>query len=122
LHHKDLLYILYRWMDFMGNDPSEVRAWTDTLLSDPKGLVALARAMTGASWSMGMGGFGSLGDRVSKRTVTAKISDDTTIVDTTAFREALENVQGSGMLSESEREIVRVFVNAWDRQKRGDDD
>jgi predicted KAP-like P-loop ATPase len=122
LNHKDLLYILYRWMDFMGNDPSEVRAWTDTLLSDPKGLVALARAMTGASWSMGMGGFGSLGDRVSKRTVTAKISDDTTIVDTTAFREALENVQGSGMLSESEREIVRVFVNAWDRQKRGDDD
>lgn len=121
LDHKDLLYILYRWMDFMGKDPSEAKAWTDSLLGNPKGLVALARAMTGVSWSMGMGGFGSLGDRVSKRTVTAKISDDMPIVNTKAFRAALETVHGSEEFSDDGKEIVRVFLDAWDRQQRGDD-
>jgi hypothetical protein len=122
LGHPDLLYVLHRWVDFMDNDPSEVRAWTDALLTDPKGLVALAQAMTGESWSMGMGGFGSLGDRVSRRSVTAQIRDDTDIVDSTAFRNALETVQGDEVLADEEREAVRVFIEAWDRQERGDDD
>lgn len=121
LVHQDLLYILHRWADFMGNDPSEVRTWTDALLADPKALVALAQAMTGESWSMGMGGFGSMGDRVAKRSVTAQIKDDTDIVDAMAFREALENVQGDDILTNEDREIVRVFLAAWDRQKQGED-
>lgn len=121
LSHRDLLYILHRWADFMENDASEVRAWTDALLKDPKGLVALAQAMTGESWSAGMGGFGSLGDRVSRRSVTAQIREDTDIIDASAFREALTNVRDKGEVSAEEREIVRVFLDAWDRQRRGDD-
>lgn len=121
LGHADLLYILHRWVNFMDNDPSEVRAWTDKLLTDPKALVALAQAMTGESWSMGMGGFGSMGDRVAKRSVTAQIRDDTDLVDITAFREALEGAQSSQLITDEEKEIVRVFLEAWDRQRRGDD-
>nr|WP_320142311.1 P-loop NTPase fold protein [uncultured Cohaesibacter sp.] len=122
LGHPDLLYILYRWIDFMDNDPSEVRAWTNALLLDPKGLVSLAQAMTGESWSMGMGGFGSLGDRVPRRNVTAQINDDTDIIDVTSFREALRAVQDSEAITAEEKETVRVFLEAWDHQRRRDDD
>ncbi len=122
LAHKDLLYILHRWVDFAGNDPSEARVWTDALLDDPKGVVALARAMTGTSWSMGMGGFGSLGDRVSKRSVTAQIRDDSDVIDVEVFRKAVEESQGSEVLSQEDRQVVRVFLEAWDRQRRGEDD
>lgn len=92
LVHKDLLYILYRWIDFMGGDPTEARAWTDSLLDDRKALLILVKVMTGASWSMGMGGFGSLGDRVSKRTVRAQISDDSPVIDARKFRAAIEKI------------------------------
>lgn len=116
LGHLDLLYILHRWVGFMDNDPSEIRAWTDALLTDPKGLVALAQAMTGESWSMGMG------DRVSRRSVTAQIREDTDIINTNAFREALMEAQDKDEFGVEEKEIVRVFLNAWDRQRRGEDD
>ena len=121
LSHQDLLYILHRWVDFMDNDPSEVRAWTDDLLKDTKALVTLARAMTGTSWSMGMGGFGGLGDRVAKASITAQIRDDTDILDVKAFREALERLRDDEDVNADERGDVQKFLEAWDRQRRGDD-
>ena len=36
LDHRDLIRILYGWRDFLGNDPSEVRAWTDPLLENAR--------------------------------------------------------------------------------------
>lgn len=72
-YHKDLLYILYRWSDVMGRKPEEVRAFTDSCFADKRALAALARAMTGRSWSMGMGWFGGLGDRVSKSSPIAQV-------------------------------------------------
>jgi predicted KAP-like P-loop ATPase len=122
LGHPNLLRILHRWVDFMDNDSSEARAWTNRLLTDPKAVVALAKAMTGEPWSMGMGGFGYMGDRVAKRSVTAHIRDDTNIVDAAGFREALEAVRDDDALTDEERDTVRVFLQAWDRQRRGDDD
>lgn len=116
--HSDLLFILYRWRDFMDNDPSEVRMWTDKHLKDYKFVVVLARAMTGASWSMGMGGFGGMGDRVARRSVRAQISDDTDIVDVKRFRCDLENAVSSDMLSQDEKADVQQFLLAWDRQSQ----
>lgn len=118
--HQDLLYILHCWVSFMGNIPTETRAWTNSLLGDPKKLVVLARALTGSSWSIGMGGFGSMGDRVAKRSIIAQIRDDMNIIDAKAFREALEGVQDSDDLDEGERDAVRIFLEAWKRQKRED--
>jgi predicted KAP-like P-loop ATPase len=122
LRHQDLLYILYRWRDFLGNDPTEIRAWTDALIKDDTSLVVLARSMTGRSWSMGMGGFGSLGDRVSRASTTAQISDDTDIVDVEAFRAGLNRILQEGRLERGSLEAVGRFLDAWDRKRRGDDD
>ncbi|MDX1462201.1 MAG: P-loop NTPase fold protein [Marinirhabdus sp.] len=116
---KDLLFILYRWKEFSANDLSEVRAWTDRIISDPKLLVILVRAMTSDSWSMGMGGFGSIGDRVAKRSVRAQISDDTDIVDVNAFRHAIVNAISSDDLQQIDKEALQQFLTAWDGQNEG---
>ncbi len=122
LRHQDLLYILLGWRNFLDNDPAEVRAWTDGLISDDRVLVILARAMTGRSWSTGMGGFGSLGDRVSKASTTAQITDDTDILDVNAFYAGLERIRDEAKLDAECLEVVRTFLNSWDRQRRGEHD
>ncbi|HBV6134758.1 TPA: NTPase KAP [Klebsiella pneumoniae] len=121
LVHKDLLYILYRWIDFMGSDPTEARAWTDSLLDDRKALLILVKVMTGASWSMGMGGFGSLGDRVSKRTVRAQISDDSPVIDARKFRAAIEKIANDKNSSDDEIASIQTLLSAWDHRARGED-
>ncbi|MGR7464334.1 KAP family P-loop NTPase fold protein [Klebsiella aerogenes] len=117
MRHPDLHYILYRWLNFMGDDPTEIRQWTDRLLESPAGLVALAKAMTGVSWSTGMGGFGFQGDRVSKATITAQIKEDSKIVDAGAFRKALVNIRESELLMSHDQDAVCKFLSAWDRQR-----
>ena len=46
LNHQDLIAILYRWQDFLDNEPSEVRAWTDSQLENDAALVTFARELT----------------------------------------------------------------------------
>ncbi|MCY4463314.1 MAG: P-loop NTPase fold protein [Albidovulum sp.] len=121
LHHNDVFYILYRWRDFMGNDPTEVRGWTDPLLNDDNALVIFARELTGESWSQSMG-FPGLGDRVARRHVRAQIGENTDILDVDRFRVELEHLQGSGQLDEPSQKTVDDFLVAWDRRRDGRDD
>ncbi len=118
LHHQDLVYILYRWRDFMTNDPTEVRAWTDALLNDDEALIVFAKSLTGESWSQGLGMIG-LGDRVSRRTVRASIDDDVDILDIAAFRSGLERLNRDDTLDADSRAIVSEFLTAWQRQREG---
>ncbi|MES0028721.1 P-loop NTPase fold protein [Mesorhizobium sp. M0040] len=122
LRHKDLIYILYRWRDFLNGDSAEVLAWTNARMSEDTSLVILARELTGRSWSMGMGGFGSLGDRVSKSNVTAQISDDSDIIDAKVFRSALEHLVAEAKPNKEDLEIVQTLLDAWDRKRAGKDD
>jgi predicted KAP-like P-loop ATPase len=119
LNHQDLVYILYRWRDFLSN-PVEVRAWIDGLLSDDRAVAILARAMTSRSWSAGMGGFGSLGDRVATPSAQVQISDETDIIDVKTFRSALERVRDKGKIEAKELEDVKTFLEAWDGKRRGE--
>lgn len=114
--HCDLLWLLYRWSNLLDNDSKEVKAWTKEQLDHPKSLVALARSMTGESWSAGMGGFGFIGDRVATRTIHAKISEDTSIIDISLFRQALERVRASDNLPKNDQEAIQIFLEAWDQQ------
>ncbi|MEI9417808.1 KAP family P-loop NTPase fold protein [Mesorhizobium sp. Cs1321R2N1] len=122
LQHPELMYILYRWRDFLDNDAKEVRAWTDERIKEDSSLVALARELTGKSYSFGMGGFGSLGDRVSKMTEVAHIGDDTDVIDPQAFRRALERVVEEAKLDPESLKVIRVFLDAWDRKRSGERD
>jgi hypothetical protein len=124
LSHRDLVRLIYAWRGFMNGDASEVRAWTDSLMRDDAALTILAKAMTGQSWSFGMGGFGGLGDRVARPRAEAHIRADTDILDAAAFRSALERIIGEERLDEESREAIRTFLSAWDRpdRRRGDGD
>lgn len=119
--HQDLVYILYRWRDLLDGNSAEVRDWTRATILEDVGLVALARGFTGRSWSMGMGGFGSLGDRVSKATVVAQISDDAEVIDAKAFRNRLEKVASDGKLEPQDLKIIQTLIDAWDRKRAGKD-
>jgi predicted KAP-like P-loop ATPase len=116
LRHANLQSILYRWRDFQDGDCREVLAWTNSILTSDEALVILARAFTGESWTTGLGGFGSLGDRVSKRNLTAQISDDVGILNVTAFRAGLERIELEAILDKESLETVRQFLVAWKKQ------
>lgn len=116
LHNNELIHILYRWRDFLGNDPTEVRAWTDPLLAKDEALLTFARKLTGESWSQGLGVVG-LGDRVSKRTIRAQIDKNTDILDVDAFRSTLERLQSDGTLDDESQKTVDGFLAAWKRQR-----
>lgn len=120
ISHPDLVYILYRWRDFLGGDPTEARSWTQTVLGDDEAVVAFAVDFTGESWSHGIGMFG-LGDRVSTRHIQAQISDDTDIIDTKLFRSRLEQIRDSDKLSKESMDAVVVFLDAWEKKQHGED-
>jgi predicted KAP-like P-loop ATPase len=121
MRHKDLVYILYRWREFLDGDSTEIRAWTDARILEDDSLVVFAHQFTGRTWSMGMGGFGSLGDRVSKSKITAQMSDDTAIIDAKAFRGALERLLAAGTLNKESAATVQTLLDAWDRKRAGKD-
>ena len=79
LYHQDLIDILYRWRDFLDNDPSEVRAFTDPLLENDAALVIFARKSMGETWSQGVE------DRVAKRGTKVLIDEQADIFDIPVF-------------------------------------
>jgi predicted KAP-like P-loop ATPase len=117
LGHKDLIGILYRWRDFEG-DAQVVRNWTSMLLGDDDAVVVLARHLTSQSWSHGMGGFGSLGDRVAIPTVQAQIDGSDVIIDMQTFRASLERIDREATIHAEKLAVVRTFLQAWDRRNR----
>ena len=116
LGHQDLVDLLYRWRDLLGNDPTEVRAWTDRLLEDEQALIQLASRLTSETWSQQMGGVG-LADRVSKPGIRTWVDENTDILDVEVFCQRLENLQGAGTLDEVEQMTVDQFLKAWGKQR-----
>ncbi len=121
LYHRDVMSIIYRWRDFCGDQPDEVRAWTDALLGSDHALIILASRMTGTSWSQGLGMFG-LGDRVSTPHVQVQLDETTDIIDVPRFMKNLEELQRSGRLDDESQSIVDIFLDARVKKRRGDDD
>jgi predicted KAP-like P-loop ATPase len=121
LSHKNLIYILYRWQSFLEDDPTEVRAWTDPLLSDDNALVVFARELTGETWSQGLS-FAGLGDRVAQRSIRAQIDENMKFLDIGRFRVELERLQISRKLDKLSQKTVDEFLEAWDRRIDGTDD
>ena len=120
ISHQRLLYILFRWKELAENDEAGVREWTNRQLKDDKALSVLARALTGESWTHGMGMYG-LGDRVAIRNVRASVEGLEGIVDPETFRRRLEELENSSTLDSAQKENIVVFLNAWRRQEAGRD-
>ncbi|MBB6186666.1 P-loop NTPase fold protein [Rhodanobacter sp. MP7CTX1] len=116
LLQRDIMYCLYRWREFAGDDGAEMKAWlTDRMRRDDV-LVRLARALTSESRTTGLGGFGSLGDRVSRREMRVDIRSDFDLFDPDQFRTALERIAREQRRPAEDLEAVRVFLEAWARK------
>lgn len=113
LHRRDLMYCLYRWKEFAGDGGAEMKAWLADRMQSDDVLVLLARALTSESWTTGLGGFGGLGDRVSRRNVRVSIRSDFDLFDPDQFRTALERIAREQRQPAEDLEAVRVFLDAW---------
>lgn len=80
-------------------------------------LVRLAHALTSESWVTGLGGFGGLGDRVSRREVRVDIRSDFDLFDPGEFRTALERIAREQRRPAEDLEAVRVFLAAWAKKE-----
>lgn len=120
LDHQDLMFILYRWRTFSGNDPSEVKQWTDSLIENDKALVILAKAMTGESVSTSLGWHG-LSDHTSTITPIANIESDMDILDVDKFKSQLQRIVNEAKLDTTSLQTVTTLLDAWDKKNAGDD-
>ena len=101
---------------------AEMKAWLADRMQRDDVLIQLARALTSESWTTGLGGFGSLGDRVSRRQVRVSIRDDFDLFDPDQFRIALERIAREQRQPEEDLEVVRVFLEAWAKKGSRDFD
>ncbi|HCG6122184.1 TPA: AAA family ATPase [Vibrio parahaemolyticus] len=113
LSSKDLISLLYSWGRLMNDDFSQVQKWTDKLLLDDKSTIILANALIGESWSMGLGGFGALGDRVSMASKTVRLSENNDIINAESFRARLEDIRSQPDVSAEVSEFIDGFFVAW---------
>jgi predicted KAP-like P-loop ATPase len=119
LHRRDFMYCLYRWKEFAGDGGAETKAWLADRMQRDDVLVLLARALTSESWTTGLGGFGGLGDRVSRRNVRVSIRSDFDLFDSDQFRTALERIAQEQRQPVEDLEAVRVFLDAWAKKGAG---
>ena len=111
LNHQNLIDILYRWRDFLDNDPSEVRGFTDPLLENDAALVIFARKSIGETWSQGVE------NRVAKRGTKLLIDKQTDIFDIPVFCSRLETLRKADTLNEEDQKTVQDFLEAWQKMQ-----
>jgi predicted KAP-like P-loop ATPase len=113
LHHPNLMFHLFRWKEFAEDDGEEVKVWLADRMQRDDVLVLIARALTGESWTTGLGGFGSLGDRVARRQVRSQIGDDFVFFDPHQFRIELERIVREQRLPHEDLASVAALLDAW---------
>lgn len=120
ISNPNLTHILFRWKHFAEDNGVAVKHWTDEMIKDDKGIVQLAKAFTGESWSQGLG-IAGLADRVSMPSVRAQVDSLESIMDIEVFRRRLEELENSDILGTSDKEAVHVFLEAWRKRESGED-
>lgn len=105
---------LYSWSDLAG--PAEVRAWTDAQLQHDPFVVAIAKAVVSVSLSAGLGGFGSLADRVPIRTDFVQIDGLSKLLDLPRFRQRVSQMIDDPLLDPADAASLRRFAGAGERK------
>jgi hypothetical protein len=113
IRRDDIISLLYRWRD--RSTAEEVRAWTDVQLDDDQFVVAIAKDAIQESWSYGMDGFGSLGDRVSHRSEYVHLKSLSVIVDVERFKTRVSSLHVQGATNEADRATLAHFAATPER-------
>jgi predicted KAP-like P-loop ATPase len=119
IEHPSLDRLLYTWRDFGSDDGAAVKAWTASQMSNDHAVARLARAFTSYSWGQAIGGFGSLGDLVAKRSDRAHVDTLGTLMDRDTFRAKLEGLNAQPTADDAaDADAISRFLNAWDNKGR----
>lgn len=102
--------ILYDWKN--RSSPEEVRAWTDKQFDNDTFIVGMAAATIRQSWSYGIGGLGSLGDRVSKKYEYVNLEPLASFLDIGRFRDSVSKMLLRTDLEPAQRTILQKFKDA----------
>ena len=110
-----LSYILYRWRDFAQGSEGEVREWATMQLANDQSVLKFARTFMSIGWTQGLG-FNGLGDLVSTPSDNVPRSGLDDVLDETAFRERLQELDNNPDLSTEDKEIASRYLTAWRSQ------
>ena len=109
LRHKRLGTIFQAWHNFLDGNVSEIRDWTDGLLSDDEALVTLVKHFTGETRHLS-----GPNDRIGKREPHIKIREMSDIIDLDVFHSHLKRLQRAGTLEDDDQNAVDLFLDLWD--------
>jgi len=99
--------LLYRWRDRV--DGKEVRKWTDVQLTKDDFVVTLAKDVISEMLSQGIGGFGSLGDRVARRSQYVHLEPLSPLLDIQRFKERINSMLEASDTNPSDRAALERF-------------
>lgn len=116
INHPRLAHILFRWREFANDDGRAVKTWTRKQLLDDVSVAMLAKALTGESWSQ------SVDDRVSVRHVKVGGESLDKLLDKKLFRKRLVEIRKRGNLDSPYKEYLEIFLDAWNKSDKGDED
>jgi len=102
--NSDMVSLLWDWKRLSGtNGAQEVRAWTDSALTKPEFLMALAEQLPSSSWSFGMG------DRVQRQTVKVDTKAYENLIDIPRLYALVDEELSASRLPPEELEKLRNF-------------
>ncbi len=106
IHHKDVITILYRWINYNDNNPGVVKTWTEKLFNEPSSMASLARGMISISFSM------TAGDRVAQKSDRINVKQDTEVIDFPLFIQKLNELLAANKFSVADAHTVNRFLTA----------
>lgn len=109
----NIVVLLIQWNARAGEE--EVRAWTNSQISDDAFVVRLADHLVQESWSAGMGGFGFLGDTVARKKEYVSLEPLKPLLDVTRFKERLTELLESAETDPADRAVIERFQVAPER-------
>ena len=109
----DLVVLLFQWNARAGDE--EVRAWTNSQLSDAAFVVRLAEKLVQQSWSAGINGFGFLGDTVARKKEYVHLELIKPLLDVERFRERVTELLKSAETETADRAVLERFQASPER-------
>ncbi|MEE8659194.1 hypothetical protein CGLAMM_00740 [Acetobacteraceae bacterium EV16G] len=118
VENKNLAFILHRWVEFAGDDPSETREWTNLLFDDRSAVSTLMRAFTGSGLSSTNKLNGLPEDQVTRSFKHVFVENMAKVLDLKRFRKAVTDIANDQSTDLKESDEAREFLELWDREKK----
>lgn len=105
--NRNLAALLFRWRELA--NAAEVRQWTDAQLANDDFVVSFAEKIIRETWTQGIGGFGFLGDLVSRAQRYVHLAPYEDLLDVERFRARVDELLARADLAEDRRQVLAQY-------------